>query len=441
MPARRARPARAGGAPARAPHTRALAGGGGDPARLAVRLLAALRLRGHLHVRGRHAQRRAPRRRARPRPRPAARAARPGGAARPDRSRRARARWRPTSSGSAIAPGRRTPTSSTTCCARVGDLTANEAQARCLGAVSAKRMLGELEKRAARRANAHRRRGALDRLRGRGALPRRVRRRAARRPAGRLPRGRGRSARPAHPPLRAHPRPVHHRRPQRPLRVDLGPVLQRARARRRAADPGELRPGGSEREWCDSDVLRRLRRASLASLRKEVEPAEQRALARLLPAWQGVDSAPPGRRRRRPPARAAGAASGPGARARGVGARRAPAARRRATRPRGWISSAPAASSCGSAPARSAAARASVALYFREDVRWLGPPPFKGDAPGGAAPRRRSARGWKRAPRSGPTCSPTSARPSRSSSRRRSGTWSGPARSPTTRSRRCAPRA
>src|SRR5206468_12573691 len=57
---------------------------------------------------------------------------------------------------------------------------------------------------------------------------------------------------------------------------------------------GELRPGGSEREWCDPEVLRRLRRASLATLRKEVEPAEQAALARLLPAWQGVDSAPPG---------------------------------------------------------------------------------------------------------------------------------------------------
>ncbi|MFN2468508.1 MAG: DEAD/DEAH box helicase, partial [Gaiellaceae bacterium] len=51
---------------------------------------------------------------------------------------------------------------------------------------------------------------------------------------------------------------------------------------------GELRPGGSEREWCDPDVLRRLRRASLAALRKEVEPAEQAAYGRFLPAWQGV---------------------------------------------------------------------------------------------------------------------------------------------------------
>jgi ATP-dependent helicase Lhr and Lhr-like helicase len=52
---------------------------------------------------------------------------------------------------------------------------------------------------------------------------------------------------------------------------------------------GELRPGGSTREWCDPEVLRRLRRASLAVLRKEIEPAEQRELARFLPAWQGVD--------------------------------------------------------------------------------------------------------------------------------------------------------
>jgi ATP-dependent Lhr-like helicase len=52
---------------------------------------------------------------------------------------------------------------------------------------------------------------------------------------------------------------------------------------------GELRPGGSEREWCDPDVLRRLRRATLARLRREVEPAEQRVLGRFLPAWHGID--------------------------------------------------------------------------------------------------------------------------------------------------------
>ena len=55
---------------------------------------------------------------------------------------------------------------------------------------------------------------------------------------------------------------------------------------------GELRPGGSEREWCHPEVLRRLRRASLAVLRREVEPVDQLALARFLPAWQGVDRHP-----------------------------------------------------------------------------------------------------------------------------------------------------
>jgi ATP-dependent Lhr-like helicase len=55
---------------------------------------------------------------------------------------------------------------------------------------------------------------------------------------------------------------------------------------------GELRPGGSEREWCDTEVLRRLRRASLAVLRKEIEPADQRAFSAFLPSWQGVDRHP-----------------------------------------------------------------------------------------------------------------------------------------------------
>jgi len=51
---------------------------------------------------------------------------------------------------------------------------------------------------------------------------------------------------------------------------------------------GELRPGGTEREWCDPDVLRRIRRATLAVLRREVEPAEHAALGRFLPSWHGI---------------------------------------------------------------------------------------------------------------------------------------------------------
>ena len=51
---------------------------------------------------------------------------------------------------------------------------------------------------------------------------------------------------------------------------------------------GALRPGGSGREWCDVEVLRRIRRASVARLRREVEAVEQPALARFLPAWHGI---------------------------------------------------------------------------------------------------------------------------------------------------------
>jgi ATP-dependent Lhr-like helicase len=53
---------------------------------------------------------------------------------------------------------------------------------------------------------------------------------------------------------------------------------------------GEFRPAGTEREWCDPEVLRQLRRRSLARLRREVEPVEQVVLARFLPVWQGVRS-------------------------------------------------------------------------------------------------------------------------------------------------------
>jgi len=72
-------------------------------------------------------------------------------------------------------------------------------------------------------------------------------------------------------------------------RVDMSAVLSALEVQGDLVR-GELRPGGSgEREWCDPDVLRRLRRASLASLRKEIEPADQRALASFAPSWQGVD--------------------------------------------------------------------------------------------------------------------------------------------------------
>ena len=52
---------------------------------------------------------------------------------------------------------------------------------------------------------------------------------------------------------------------------------------------GEFRPAGLGAEWCDAEVLRLLRRRSLARLRREVEPVEPAALGRFLLAWQHVD--------------------------------------------------------------------------------------------------------------------------------------------------------
>ena len=120
VPARRARRPRAGRAADRAAPPRADAGRGRDRDRVAVRVLAAVRLRRDVHVRGRHAERRAPRRGAVARPRSAARAARAGGAARPDRPGRAWTRSRTTSSSAPRSGGPPAATACTTCSAASG---------------------------------------------------------------------------------------------------------------------------------------------------------------------------------------------------------------------------------------------------------------------------------------------------------------------------------
>lgn len=51
---------------------------------------------------------------------------------------------------------------------------------------------------------------------------------------------------------------------------------------------GEIRPGGAEREWCDVEVLRRLKRRNLASLRDEVAAVDTATLALFLPRWHGI---------------------------------------------------------------------------------------------------------------------------------------------------------
>ncbi|NYJ01688.1 ATP-dependent Lhr-like helicase [Nocardioides thalensis] len=76
-------------------------------------------------------------------------------------------------------------------------------------------------------------------------------------------------------------------------RLGLGPAvvrhtLQRLEAQGRVLT-GEFRPTGVGEEWCDAEVLRRLRRRSLAKLRHEIEPVEPTALARFGAAWQHIE--------------------------------------------------------------------------------------------------------------------------------------------------------
>ena len=165
--------------------------------------------------------------------------------------------------------------------------------------------------------------------------------------------------------------------------VDFSPVLKALEV---SGDlvRGELRPGGTQREWCDPEVLRRLRRASLAALRKEIEPADQRALARFLPNWQGVDRHPP-------------AGAGPD-RLRealiGLQGLALPAEvwerdvlpRRVGAYSPSWMDMLCAAGELvwiGAGPLGRRSGK--VALYFREDVRLLGPPPPPKEAPSGRA--------------------------------------------------------
>ncbi len=64
-------------------------------------------------------------------------------------------------------------------------------------------------------------------------------------------------------------------------------VLKRLAAAQRVVEGAFLRDGHG-REWCENQVLRRIKRLSLAKLRAEVEPVETSALARFLPAWHGL---------------------------------------------------------------------------------------------------------------------------------------------------------
>ena len=171
--------------------------------------------------------------------------------------------------------------------------------------------------------------------------------------------------------------------------VDAGAIL---RELERAGDlvRGEIRPGGTEREWCDVEVLRRLRRASLAALRKEIEPADQRRLAAFLPSWQGVD-------------RHSGAGAGID-RLREVLVplqglalpvetwERDVLPRRVGAYSQSWLDSLCASGEVVWVGAGASGRSGRVALYFREDAAAIGPPA------GGGAAGRASARDGASAP-------------------------------------------
>ena len=52
---------------------------------------------------------------------------------------------------------------------------------------------------------------------------------------------------------------------------------------------GELRPGGTAIDSCDAEVLRQVRRRTLAKLRAQVAPVDAIAYAAFLPRWHGLD--------------------------------------------------------------------------------------------------------------------------------------------------------
>jgi len=77
-------------------------------------------------------------------------------------------------------------------------------------------------------------------------------------------------------------------------RFGLGVFVVEQALRRLAATgrvvSGEFTPDTVGSQWCDAEVLRMLRRRSLAALRREIEPVPPRALAAFLPRWQQVGS-------------------------------------------------------------------------------------------------------------------------------------------------------
>ena len=186
------------------------------------------------------------------------------------------------------------------------------------------------------------------------------------------------------------------RPPRRPGASAVEPRWPSRSSRRSSARSGSSAAscarGAREREWCDPDVLRRLRRASLAALRKEVEPVEQTAFARFLPAWHGVD-------RRAHAARGARAAAGSAAAglALGVGGAAPPRAGLPARELLDQLCATGEVVWVGAGLDR-------VAVYFREDAP-AARRACRRSEPRGRGARRDLGRARRLAPSSGSTCS------------------------------------
>ncbi len=184
---------------------------------------------------------------------------------------------------------------------RLGDLTAGRVPAASGGGLLGRLDAGEARARAPRRARSRGRRGALDRLRGRGAVPRRARA-CRRRPGSR--RRSWPSCRTRWWPWSAAMRAPTGRSPPGSSRVATAPI-----PRPRCASwsgpaswsAGSCSPAAASASGAIPEVLRRLRRASLAHLRargRGRRPARAGALSAELA------------ERRRPPSRRAPAPTG-----------------------------------------------------------------------------------------------------------------------------------
>ena len=431
VPAGRLRRPRAGRAHARPRVAAGQARRGRDTDRVAVRPVAAVRLRRHVPVRGRRAAGRAPRAGAVARLRDAGRTARRHRTARTARRRRAgrgRARGRPARPRPArqrprrrarpAARGRRpdAPTRRSRAARPPPTSPRSKSRAARSGCASPASSAGSRSRTPAGCATPSARRF-------RSGCPRRSPSRSRIRSATwsrASPARTARSTRPTSPPV-------------------SGSASRSSRPRSRGWPPpggvvqGEFRPDGVGTEWCDAEVLRMVRRRSLAALRKEVEPVPPAALARFIPSWQGV-----------------GARS-----SRGVdGVLRAVEQLAGVPVPASALESL-------ILPARVADYAPTMLdeLTLAGEVVWTGAGALAGNdgwvvlAPAEVAPlllpplepgrrdwlRRCSARS-SRARRCSSARWPIGAagRAPTTTSRPPSGSWSGPARSPTTRSRRCA---